>query len=185
MPKDEFAKLTDEELVAHCIKHKRRYQEALYRRYADDLYAVALIYCKSDQDAADVLQESFIKIFKNLERFKFQAALKSWMRRILVNTALDHYRKRKREKAHSENYQQQQELKVDDILSRINAAELLELLNQLPKKAGMVLKLYAIEGYAHKEIAEQMQISEGTSKSQLSRARSLLKELLSKLQGDV
>ena len=175
---NEATNITEKELVAHCVQHERRYQEVLYRRYSDEMYSVALIYADSEQDACDVVQESFIKVFKRLDSFKFECPLGAWIRRIIVNTALDHYRKRKREQENANTYTQFVEVEVDDILPSINAAELLRMIQELPMKAAMVLKLYAIEGYGHKEIADMMKITEGTSKSQLNRARSLLKNLI-------
>lgn len=180
---NEHSEISEQELVRHCIRHERPYQEKLYRLYADEMYSVALIYCHNDQDACDVVQESFIKIFRKIHSFKFECPLKAWIRRVVVNTALDHYRKRKRDQENSENYTQLVDIEVNDIIPQIHASELLQMINKLPQKASMVLKLYAIEGYGHKEIAERMNISEGTSKSQLSRARGLLKNLIAKLHG--
>jgi RNA polymerase sigma factor (sigma-70 family) len=180
---EELQKITDKELVLHCVNHDRRYQEILYRLHADDMYSVALIYCESEQDACDVLQESFIKVFKRLDTFKFECPLKAWIRKIIVNTALDHYRKRKREQENALNYMQAVEVEVDDIVPTLNANELLNMMKKLPLKAAMVLKLFAIEGYAHKEIADMLNITEGTSKSQLNRARLLLKTLIFEMNG--
>ncbi len=180
---DDFTNISDNQLIDHCIRQERRYQELLYKRYADEMYSVALIYSDDDQDACDILQVSFIKVFKKLDSFKFECPLKAWIRRIVVNTALDHYRKKKRESEHVQNYIQTVDVEFDDIVPRLSANELLSLLKQLPKKASLVLKLYAIEGYAHKEIANMLKITEGTSKSQLNRARSLLKTLIAELNG--
>lgn len=180
---EEILQLSDQDLVLHCIRHERRYQELLYRRYADEMYSVAIIYSDGDQDACDIVQESFIKVFKKLESFKFECSLKVWIRKIIVNTALDHYRKKKREIENVQNYIQTVEVEVDEILPSINAIELLQMLQRLPKKAAMVLKLFAIEGYGHKEIADMLQITEGTSKSQLNRARHLLKSIISEFNG--
>jgi RNA polymerase sigma-70 factor (ECF subfamily) len=180
---DEQQKINEQELVAHCVRHERRYQEILYRQYADEMYSVALIYGDSEQDACDIVQESFIKVFKRIDTFKFECPLKAWIRRIIVNTALDHYRKKKREQEHAQTYMQSLEVEVDDIIPQLNANELLLMMQQLPQKAAMVLKLYAIEGYAHKEIADMLHITEGTSKSQLNRARTLLKSLIAELNG--
>jgi RNA polymerase sigma-70 factor (ECF subfamily) len=175
--------ISDQELVSYCIRHERRYQEILYRTYADEMYSVALIYSDDDQDACDIVQESFIKVFKKIETFKFECTLKSWIRKIIVNTALDHFRRKKREMENVQNYVQSVEIEVDEILPSINATELLGMLQLLPKKAAMVLKLFAIEGYGHKEIADMLQITEGTSKSQLNRARLLLKSIITEYNG--
>ena len=180
---EENLQFSDQDLVFHCIRHERRYQEILYRRYADDMYSVALIYSDSDEDACDIVQESFIKVFKKLDGFNFDCPLKAWIRKIIVNTALDHFRKKKRELENVQNYIQTVDTEVDEILPAINATELLQMLQRLPKKAAMVLKLFAIEGYCHKEIADMLQITEGTSKSQLNRARSLLKSIITEFNG--
>ena len=179
-PKD----ITEKELVSRCVQHERRSQEVLYRRYADEMYSVALIYCDNEQDACDVVQESFIKVFRRLDSFKFECPLGAWIRRVIVNTALDHYRKRKREQENASTYTQFVDIEVDEILPSINANELLTMIQDLPQKAAMVLKLYAIEGYGHKEIASIMKITEGTSKSQLNRARGLLKNLIAQYNGN-
>ena len=170
----------DKALVRACIEGKRAAQEQLYRLYADELYNVALIYAQSEEEGCDILQEGFVKIFRSLPNFHFESALKTWMRRIVVNTALDYYRKNRREQNQKQEYSQHQvqEMDNDSILSRIHAKDLVDLVNRLPERAAMVLKLYALEGYAHKEIAEHLGITEGTSKSQLSRARDLLKSLI-------
>ena len=173
--------LYDLDLIQSCIKEDRRSQETLYKLYADKMYSVCLTYSDDEDEACDILQDGFIKVFSNLEKFKFEGSFEGWLRRIIVNTALEYYRKKKREKEHKIDYQAYAEKVVDDILDKISASELVQQVNQLPSKAAMVLKLYAIEGYAHKEIASMLGITEGTSKSQLNRARFLLKESLNKI----
>ncbi len=170
--------ISEKELVRQCIAGHRQYQKLLYQKYADLMYTVCLSYCKDEDQACDILQEGFIKVFRKIDQFKTKGSLRAWIRRIIVNTALDHYRKQKRQQEKIESYQQVSQQAVINVLDQISANELIKLVNQLPTKAAMVLKLYAIEGYAHKEIAEKMDITEGTSKSQLHRARALLKQLL-------
>lgn len=174
---------SERDLIEQCIADNRQSQEILYRQYADNLYTVCLIYAKSEEDACDVLQESFIKIFRNLSQFNFTGSFEGWLRRIVVNTALEHYRKKKREIDNRSVYQTCIEPLTEGILDAINAKELVKLVNKLPPQAGMVLKLFAIEGYPHKEIAKIMSISEGTSKSQLNYARTLLKQSINKHNG--
>ena len=171
----------DQELIRSSIREDRRSQEQLYRKYADKMYSVCLTYSDGEDDACDILQDGFIKVFSNLHKFKFEGSFEGWVRKIIVNTALEHYRKKKTEREHTTTYQTFIEKAVEDIIDKISASELVQQVNQLPSKAAMVLKLYAIEGYAHKEIAIKLGISVGTSKSQLNRARYLLKESLSKL----
>ena len=177
--------ISEQELVTNCIAGHRQSQELLYRKYADQMYTVCLSYCKDEDEACDILQEGFIKIFRKIDQYKKENSLRAWIRRVMVNTALDHYRKQKRHEAKIESYYQITESvsKVsNNVLEQISLKELIKLVNELPTKAAMVLKLYAIEGYAHKEIAAKLNISEGTSKSQLHRARGLLKQLLSQHQ---
>jgi len=181
MKNPELDKLSDEELIAGCLKDKRSFQEALYRRFSDKMYRVAWTYAKDDDEACDVLQDGFINVFRNLKKFKMQGSFEGWVRRIIINKALEHYRAKRRKEEVIEEYHQDQDLNVDDIISKLNAQEIIKQVNSLPEKAALVLKLYAIEGYAHREIADMLKISEGTSKSQLSRARSLLKEKLEHL----
>ncbi|MCP4442121.1 MAG: RNA polymerase sigma factor [Aureispira sp.] len=175
--------MSEEELIQHCIAEKRQYQELLYHRYADDMYSVCLTYAVDEDAACDILQDSFIKVFRNLHKFHFKGALKSWIRRIVVNTALDSCRSKKRSKENFESYQHTLDIEVDDILSIISAKDIIKLVNQLPTRASLILKLYAIEGFSHKEIAQQLDITESTSKSQLHRARNLLKKLMINLDG--
>lgn len=147
------------------------------------MYNVSLTYTNDEDEACDILQEGFIKVFRNLQTFQFQGSLEGWIRKIVVNTALEFYRKKKREQENLDNYEIFADTNIDSVLDKINSEDIIKLVNQLPSKAAMVLKLFAIEGYNHKEIAIIMEISEGTSKSQLNRARFLFKEAISKYNG--
>lgn len=168
-------------LIENCLKDKREYQEQLYRSYADKMFNVALTYAIDDDEACDILQESFIKVFRNLKKYNFEGSFEGWIRRIVVNTALEACRKRKRyseiiadAKYDGTEYQK-------NVFNDFNVADIIKMVNQLPTKAGLILKLYAIEGYSHQEIAEQLSISTGTSKSQLNRARAMLQDKLASL----
>jgi len=175
--------ISEEELVTGCVADERQAQEMLYRRYADKMYNICLTYADNEDDACDLLQEGFIRVFRNLHRFRFESALEWWIRKIMVNAAIETYRKKRREKEVFADYQWSSQPVVEEVLGKINAGEVIQLVNQLPSKAAMVLKLYAIEGYKHKEIAKLMGVTVGTTKSQLNRARFLLKEEISKLNG--
>jgi len=171
-----LANLTEKELVEGCIEQKRRYQEQLYYRFGTDMYQVCLMYAKNEADASDILQDSFIKVFKNIHKFKFEGPLGAWIRRTVVFTAINAYHKKQRENKlvvamASTGYM---DYSVNDIAGHLEAAEIVKLVNQLPKKAQQILKLYSIEGYKHQEIANMLDISVGTSKSQLNRAKKLL-----------
>lgn len=170
--------MSEKELIERCIARERQYQEVLYRKYANKMYNVCLTYTKDEDEAADVLQEGFIKVFANLSNYTFGGSFEGWIRKIMVNTALVHYQKKRKETENLSVYMTYVEPAVETILETIHAEAVIELVNKLPEKAGLVLKLYAIEGYDHQEIADLMGISVGTSKSQLNRARSLLKEAM-------
>ena len=163
-------------IIDGCLEGNRRDQELLYRRYSPKLFAVCLQYTSDDDEAKDVLQEGFIKIFENLHSYKFEGAVEAWMRRVVVNVALEKYRSR------SPLY------KVEDIdrltemglepnfedYSELDAKMLMEIIKELPPQYRMVFNLFAIEGYLHKEISKMLKISIGTSKSNLARARLIL-----------
>lgn len=174
----ENSNITEKDLIERCKANDRKYQEILYRKFADKMYNICLMYANDTDVASDILQDGFIKVFRNLKRFSFEGSFEGWVRKIMVNTALEYFRKKKRDHEFIENYSHQTHTVFDEILDQINADEIIKLVNELPSKAAMVLKLYAIEGYKHSEIAELMGTSEGTSKSQLNRARFLFKELI-------
>jgi len=169
--------LTEIELIEGCRKGKRAFQKALYDRFSKKMMVVCLRYSKSTPEAEDILQEGFVKVFQGLEGFRQDAKLETWMTRIMVNTALNHYRKK---------LYLYPMVDVEDIdipqnevsLSGLNTMQLLEMIQELPEGCQVVFNLFAIEGYSHKEIAEMLGISEGTSKSQYARARSLLQNRL-------
>lgn len=142
------------------------------------MYKVCLIYMEEKEDACDVLQDSFVKIFKNLHTFRFEGSLRGWIRRTVVLTAINAYNKRKKEKElilpMSELGYEAVSATINDIIGNLEAKELIEKVNALPDKAKQVLKLHALEGFKHSEIAEILGITEGTSKSQLNRAKYLL-----------
>jgi RNA polymerase sigma factor (sigma-70 family) len=164
------------EILRGCLEGNRRDQELLYRRYAAKLYAVCLQYSNNDEEARDILQEGFIKIFENLVSYKHEGSFEGWMRKITVNTALEKFRNKhnlyKVEDIDS-IHETESEPENNDY-SGLEANDLMNLIRELPPKYRMVFNLYAIEGYSHKEIASMINISEGTSKSNLSRARVIL-----------
>lgn len=168
---------SDAELIQGALKKDRFLQEMLYRKYADAMFTVACNYSENDDEAADILQDAFIKVFRKLKMHDQSKSLGGWIRRIVVNTALEAYRKKKRHLEVVEEYSAEQELEEEMFLN-LGGGEIVRLVNQLPLKAQMVLKLYTIEGYAHQEIANELNISVGTSKSQLNRAKSLLRSML-------
>ena len=156
-------------------------QNRLYQIFADKMYGVCLRYANSEDDAKDILQDGFIKVFLNLKQFNNKGSFEGWIRRIIVNTALEKFRDRNYLFALSmENGFESSDREYDHILSELSANDLLKLIHELSPQYKTVFNLYAIEGYSHKEICEMLNIKEGTSKSNLSRAREILKEKVSK-----
>jgi RNA polymerase sigma factor (sigma-70 family) len=173
------------EIIKGCLAGERRDQELLYRRHASKLYAVCLQYSGNDDEARDILQEGFIKIFDNLENYKHEGSFEGWMRRIMVNTALEKFRSR-HNLYRVDDIDQLQELDAEPDNSDyagLEANDLLVIIRELPPKYRVVFNLYAIEGYSHKEISQMVNISEGTSKSNLSRARTILQRRVSSYTG--
>jgi len=167
-------------LVKGCIQGNRKVQEQLYRTYASKMYPICLSYANRREEGMDILQEGFIKVFRQIKKFQFQGSLEGWIRRIIVHTAIDHFRK----------YKNERDSKMAELVDVVDEGghsaienmaleDLMKYLYRLPEGARMIFNLYAVEGYNHREIAEMLDITEGTSKSQYSRAKSLLKVWLS------
>lgn len=165
-----------EKLVKSCIKGNSGAQEELYKMFASKMFGVCMLYTKDYDAAKDVLQEGFIKVFNKLDTFRFDGSFEGWVRRIMVNTALERYRKNYYLYATSDIEDYKEDFAYEDVTSQLSADDLLKLIYELSPQYQMVFKLYAIEGYSHKEISEMLQISEGTSKSNLSRARKILQD---------
>ncbi|GET26703.1 DNA-directed RNA polymerase sigma-70 factor [Prolixibacter sp. NT017] len=140
------------------------------------MYGVCLRYSKDATEAEDNLQEGFIRVFTKIDQFQFKGSFEGWMRRIMVNTSLEKFRKQNNLYPVEDITLYEGKQLSEDLLAQINANELLKLVQELPARYRMVFNLYAIEGFSHKEIGEMMGISEGTSKSNLSRARVILQK---------
>lgn len=169
-----------DDIIKGCVSGKSEAQEALYKKYSGKLFGVSLRYTKDYSAAEDILQESFIKIFNNISSYKGTGSFEGWMRRILINTALERFRKHFQLYSISEVHENEISLDYDNILADISAKDLLTLIQELPPAYKMVFNLYAIDGYSHKEIGDILNISIGTSKSNLSRARKLLQLKINK-----
>lgn len=171
--------LGEQELIDGCRKGDRASQKALYDRYCRKMLVVCLRYSKSSAEAEDILQEAFVKIFQAIKDFRQESKLETWITRIMVNTALNAQRK----KLYLFPMVDVEEIDLPDeelSVSGIHFSQLLEMIQSLPQGCQVVFNMFAIEGYSHKEIAEMLAISEGTSKSQYARARSLLQNRLIK-----
>jgi len=181
--------LDDNQIIRGCKRHKRSAQEALYKKYAPILKGICLRYTSNIADAEDLLQDGFIKILSKIRQFSGTGSFEGWLKRIMVNTAISHFRKMKYHLnlddinqtylADDDDKEQDQiNIKNQIINSEISREELLDLVNSLPNGFRMVFNMYVIEDYSHKEIAKALSISKSTSKSQLSRARKLMQKLL-------
>ena len=174
---------SEEELIHQCLNNKVKAQEDFYRRYAPKMYGVCLRFAKNKMEADDFLQEGFIKVFSNLGSFRNEGSLEGWIRRTIVNTAINLIKK-------NQKYLNDTEIDKADLMPEAEAGafehlcaeELLGLIAELPAGYRMVFNLNVIEGYTHREIGELLDISENTSKSQLSRARSTLQRKIAELQ---
>ena len=177
--------LSEEEIIAGCKLGKRKAQHELYNRYSGSMFGVALRYSKNKSEAEDVLQEAFIRIFKYIKSFegRNQGSLSAWIKTIVINTTLSYNRNNKKHH-YTEDVDEVQvgENPVFDISSDSDTDErknkIMKAMQQLPHGYRTVFNLYSLEGYTHKEIAEILDISENTSKSQLSKARKYLRNLL-------
>lgn len=172
--------LSDDDLIRGCRENNRKSQEMLYRRYARAMYSICLLYENDRDSAKDILQEGFIKIFRNINSFDRKGSLNCWMKKIFTNAAIDHFR---------QTHNGKQLIPIEDITlpisedetaaSILNTGDIIAQVNRLPRGARMIFQLHAIEGYSHKEIANLLNITEGTSKSQINRAKHLLQHWIS------
>lgn len=170
---------SDEVLINQCLKNNPLAQRTLYDKYSKKFFAICLRYCKYEEDAQDILQNGFIKIFTKLDTFNHSGSFEGWMKRIITNTAIEFYRK-------NINFQDIEDIHVqnDNAIietSTIDLDTFLKIIQKLPDGYRIVFNMYAIEGFNHKEIAQKLNISEGTSKSQLSRARAILQKKIEEL----
>ena len=169
------------ELIKACLKGNRLAQNRLYQIFADKMFGVCLRYADGEDDAKDILQDGFIKVFQNIGRFRHEGSLEGWVRRIMVNVSLEKFRKQHLMHPVEDVSIYEEPQTSDDILAKISAQELMELIQQLSPRYRMVFNLYVMEGMNHKEIGDEMNISVGTSKSNLARAREILKRKVAEL----
>jgi RNA polymerase sigma factor (sigma-70 family) len=169
----------EKELIERCLAKDPKAQEILYKLYSAKMYGVCLRYAQNSMEAEDILQEGYIKVFTYLKDYRFEGSLEGWVRRTIVNTAINYYKHRIRE-AQEISLERVDLLNqgTESILDAMSANDLLLLIQKLPEGYRMVFNLCVIEGYTHKEIGEMLNISENTSKSQLSRARNALQNMI-------
>ncbi len=168
----------DQQVFEGCLAGKRQSQAILYNYFSPKMFGICLRYASDYHSAEDILQEGFIKVFNNLYRFRGEGSFEGWLKRIFINTAIEYYRKSLNLKKTVELDKAPDPAYASTAISQLATADLLKLVQKLPPGYRTVFNLYAIEGFAHREIGEMLGISEGTSKSQLARARETLKKMI-------
>lgn len=170
---------TDSELLDGCLRRDSKAQAALYHKYKGRFFGICRRYTQSKEEAEDIFQDAFVKVFSNLKELRSADQLSAWIRRVVVNVCIDYYHKRITFVDIAEVPEMAPaDWQSDSVIARMNNQELLSLVNELPDGARMVFNLFVIDGYGHQEIARMLGISEGTSKSQLFFAKKLLKKKL-------
>lgn len=174
---------SDKELVISCLKNNREAQHLLYKRFASKMYGICLRFSHGDNQAQDILQEGFIKVFSNLPKFRFEGSLEGWIKRIVVNAAIDYLKKNVQYfQEIDENSNQTFNIIEDEAISLLTVEDLMKIIQELPDSKRLIFNLYAYEGYSHKEIADMLNISIMTSKSQYCKAKKILQERLTNIK---
>lgn len=168
------------QLIQRCKKQDIKAQEQLYRLYSRTLFAVSLKYSTNRQQAEDNLQDAFMMIFKKISQYKDSGSFEGWLKRIVINTALQKYRKQAVFELIREDQIKEPEIEIDE--DAVSVDYLLSLIHELPDRYRQVFNLYVLDGFSHREVAQMLNISQGTSKSNLARARIILKNKLESSQ---
>lgn len=177
---DKNSMTSEAHLIKDCLQGNRKAQNDLYSKYKVKLFGLCLRYARSREEAEDFLLEGFQKIFRDLHQFKFKSSLEAWMRRVVVNTALQHLRKKNRLSFQDFTIEEIDRVSnfEPDILDEMNANDIIACIQKLPIGYQTIFNLFAIEGYSHREISEQLGITESTSRSQYTRAKKALQKIL-------
>jgi RNA polymerase sigma factor (sigma-70 family) len=172
---------SDKILLKGCLKGDRNAQKALYEKFKVPMFRICLRYANDRPEAEDMLQEGFVKVFLDLHQFRKEGPLGGWIRRVIVNVALMQIRKRRKLFSNVEVENLSDSVTTDeDVFAEMNAKALTRIIQKLPTGYRVVFNMYVIEGYSHKEIAEKLEVSVNTSKSQLSKAKATLRKMLEK-----
>jgi RNA polymerase sigma-70 factor (ECF subfamily) len=172
----------DQELIEGCLQQDRRCQKRLFDKYFNEMMTVCMRYARDEDDAQEIAQKAFVKVFTKIHLYSGEGTLKSWIHSIMVRTALDNYRRIKREqKLYSQEILQWNEAEDAAIEAELSAEDILLAIQQLPQLQRTIFNLFALEGYSHKEIAAELGMSEGSSKWHLCEARKALKRSLGHL----
>lgn len=173
----------EKELIDACINRDPKAQRYLFEKYGSRMLGICSRYCRNLEDARDAMQEGFVKVFGILDKFNGQSKLETWMTRVMINTAIDHFKRESKFVLYEDAEKVVQDEGEHDVLfideqKEISEEQILQVLQELPDGYRIVFNMYAIEGLSHRDIAHSLGISEGTSKSQLARARQHLRDLL-------
>lgn len=174
----------EESIIKACIQREKWAQKIIYETYYGKMMGVCLRYSKTEEEALDILHDGFLKVFRYIGKYKPGTSLYSWIRRIMVNTAIDHYRKMARRRTESIDQAYGVESDLPGAIEKVTEKEILSAVQKLTPTYRTVFNLYVIEGFSHREIAEKLEISESTSRSNLVKARSKLKGMLQHLRTD-
>jgi RNA polymerase sigma-70 factor (ECF subfamily) len=172
---------TEEQIIEGCVKGERKFQEILYHTFSSKMFSVCMRYANEYAGAEDLLQDGFVKVFKNIEKFRGEGSFEGWIRRIFVNNSIEHYRKKSNLYVVQETEALSYEYYDDNALQKLMKEDLVKIIQSLSTGYRTIFNLYVVEGYSHKEIGEMMGITEGTSKSQLARARYLLQKKIAEV----
>ncbi len=170
--------MAEKELIQECINGSRLSQKTLYDLHSPAMFSICLRYAGNYNDACDMLQDSFIKVFDNLHKFDFQGSFQGWIRRVVVNTCIDFHRYKKRDLSFEmlENSNSETTAVDNDVVARLSAEDMIKAIQKLPATQRIIISLYAIDGYEHSEIARMLHITESASRSMLAKARKALSE---------
>ena len=169
---------SDSDLIKGCLKGDRKMQHLLYERFAPKMYGVCLRYAGNAEEARDILQEAFVKVYNKIGSFRGEGSLEGWVRRIITNTAIEILRRKSYLQPITEVEENTIENDEDSVLEALATKELVNVIQKLAPGYRAVFNMYVVEGYSHKEIARALGITEGTSKSQLSRAKIVLQDMV-------
>lgn len=176
--------MNEQQIIVGCKEQKHEAQRMLYEKYARTMYGICLRYCSDEDAAKDLLQDGFIKVYANINSFQEKGSFEGWLKRVFINLALENIRRQKNIIHSSEDIQEIPDIvdgaTEEDGMYSISESVLLKMIQELPKGYSTVFNLYAIEDFAHKEIAEMLGITESTSRSQYVRARQILQDKVKK-----
>jgi len=174
--------MTEENLIKGCLQEDRECQRELYKRFSGKMMAVCMRYASSRMEAEDMLQEGFIKVFDNIGKFKMEGSLEGWVRRIMVNNAINKIRSNKIKFEELGNVSDDFMQYDKNIIDKMSEQDILKLISQMPQGYKYVFNMYAIEGLSHKEIADNLGIEEASSRSQYAKAKKYLQQQIIKLE---